>query len=114
MLQALTNSALDIYLQMSMDSPYLRSFLDSCSKESWFQAVSLVWKMPGIEAKQHEKFSIILQKLSKIRFVNWCFLEFSMCKLDFKLVYVYRYIWFIIIIHQQINALYMYMTKFSK
>ena len=65
--QALTNSALDIYLQMSMDSPYLRNFLDSCSNENWFQAISLVWKMPGIESKQHEKISIILQKLSKIR-----------------------------------------------
>ena len=65
--QALSVSAVDIYLQMSMESSLSRLFLESCSGEAWFRSVCLVWRMPGTDNKLLEKLSILLQKLSKIK-----------------------------------------------
>ncbi|XP_074650575.1 coiled-coil domain-containing protein 138-like [Tubulanus polymorphus] len=59
--------AMDVLLQMSMDSHILPSFLDTCSNETWFRACAMVVRMPNINPKIIEKLSVLLQKLSKIR-----------------------------------------------
>jgi len=59
---------LDIYILMCVETAVLQPFLAFCSTEAWFRAVSMVLKMPSLDIKQHEKLSVILQKLSKIRY----------------------------------------------
>lgn len=81
-------SAIDIYLQMSMESAALPSFLDSCSTETWFRTVSMAWRMPAVDEKVLEKLSIILQKLSKMRYIDSSisvviFRNFSPCLVGF-------------------------------
>ena len=65
--KAFMNTALDVYLHLSMESPVLSTFLASCSTDAWFRTVSIVFRMPNAEEKMLEKISIILQKLSKIK-----------------------------------------------
>ena len=60
-------SAMDIFLQMSADSPFQQTFLESCSNEACFRTVAMVLRAPSQDNKLLEKLSIILQKLSKIR-----------------------------------------------
>lgn len=61
------NSAIDIYLQLSMESEHLGAFLETCSNELWFRTTANVWKMSSSDQRVQEKLSIILQKLSKIK-----------------------------------------------
>ncbi len=71
-MQALAHSAVDVLLQMSMESAALPGFLESCSAEPLFRAASLLFRLPGAELKLTDKLSIIFQKLSKIRCVlSW-------------------------------------------
>ncbi|XP_051882162.1 coiled-coil domain-containing protein 138-like [Pristis pectinata] len=60
-------SAVDIILQMTMESRYLQNFLEACSNESWFRTCSMLLKSSKLEIQILEKLSIILQKLSKIK-----------------------------------------------
>ena len=60
---------LDIYLLMCVESGMLKPFLLSCSSESWFRSVAMVLKIPMLDHKQLEKISVLLQKLSKIKWV---------------------------------------------
>ncbi|XP_060574356.1 coiled-coil domain-containing protein 138-like isoform X1 [Ruditapes philippinarum] len=59
--------AMDIFLQMSTDSPFLPPFLESCSNETWFRTVAMVLRAPRQDMKLLERLSIVLQKLSKVR-----------------------------------------------
>lgn len=59
--------AMDIFLQMSTDSPFLPPFLESCSNETWFRTVAMVLRAPRQDLKLLERLSIVLQKLSKLR-----------------------------------------------
>ncbi|XP_052282387.1 coiled-coil domain-containing protein 138-like isoform X1 [Dreissena polymorpha] len=59
--------AMDIFLQMSTDSPFLPPFLESCSNETWFRTVAMVLRAPRPDTKLLERLSIVLQKLSKSR-----------------------------------------------
>ncbi|KAK3611226.1 hypothetical protein CHS0354_002122 [Potamilus streckersoni] len=59
--------AIDIFLQMSTDSPFLQPFLESCSTESCFRTMAMVLRAPRQDVKLMEKVSILLQKLSKLR-----------------------------------------------
>ncbi|XP_064607638.1 coiled-coil domain-containing protein 138-like [Liolophura sinensis] len=61
------SSAVDIYLQMSMESAFLQHFLDSCSNEHWFRTVAMALRSPNLDTQVLEKISIILQKLSKMK-----------------------------------------------
>ncbi|XP_072899676.1 coiled-coil domain-containing protein 138-like isoform X2 [Hemitrygon akajei] len=60
-------SAVDIILQMTMESRYLQDFLEACSSESWFRTCSMLLKSSKLEIQILEKLSIILQKLSKLK-----------------------------------------------
>lgn len=60
-------SAMDIFLQMSTDSPFQQPFLETCSTETWFRTIAMVLRAPSQDSKLLEKLSIILQKLSKFR-----------------------------------------------
>ncbi|XP_069747264.1 coiled-coil domain-containing protein 138-like isoform X2 [Narcine bancroftii] len=59
--------AVDIILQMTMESRYLQNFLDTCSNESWFCTCSMLLKSSKLEIHVLEKLSVVLQKLSKIK-----------------------------------------------
>ena len=61
---------LDIYMLMCVESTALAPFLTSCGTESWFRSVAMVLKIPSLDEKQLEKISVILQKLSKLRYVS--------------------------------------------
>ena len=65
--QPFMGPAMDLFLQMSSDSPFLTSFLESCSNETWFRTVAMVLRAPRQDNKLLERLSIVLQKLSKIR-----------------------------------------------
>lgn len=65
--QPFMNPAMDIFLQMSTDSPFLPPFLESCSNETWFRTVAMVLRAPRQDIKLLERLSIVLQKLSKLR-----------------------------------------------
>ncbi|KAF6020378.1 CCDC138 [Bugula neritina] len=69
---------LDIYILMCVETAVLQPFLAFCSTEAWFRAVSMVLKIPSLDIKQHEKLSVILQKLSKIRDNRKYFDQFSL------------------------------------
>ncbi|XP_071846901.1 coiled-coil domain-containing protein 138-like isoform X3 [Apostichopus japonicus] len=64
---AILAGAVDVFLQMSMESVYLLKFLESCCNEGWFQACSLLLKSTSLDLKILEKISILLQKLSKLK-----------------------------------------------
>lgn len=59
--------AMDIFLQMTTDSPFVPPFLESCSNETWFRTVAMVLRAPRQDVKILERLSIVLQNLSKIR-----------------------------------------------
>ncbi|XP_038055215.1 coiled-coil domain-containing protein 138-like [Patiria miniata] len=65
--KALMSSAVDVFLQMSMESAFTQEFLESCSTDVWFRACATVLRTPNLDPKVWEKLSIILQKLSKIK-----------------------------------------------
>ncbi|WAQ98235.1 CC138-like protein [Mya arenaria] len=50
--------AMDIFLQMSTDSPFLPPFLESCSNETWFRTVAMVLRAPRQDVKLLERLSI--------------------------------------------------------
>ncbi|CAM9275455.1 unnamed protein product [Lampetra planeri] len=60
-------STVDILMQLTGSSRYLKSFLDACSCEEFFQMASQLIKNPHLELQSLEKLSILLQKLSGIR-----------------------------------------------
>ena len=71
-LQLLTNAAVDIILQMCVESSTtLSTFIDMCSQPGTaaecFQKMALLWRVSTSEPNILEKVSIFLQKLSKIR-----------------------------------------------
>ncbi|KAK6172907.1 hypothetical protein SNE40_016474 [Patella caerulea] len=59
--------AVDILIQMSTDSPFASSFLESCSNEAWFRTIAMVLRTPVQEHRIMDCLSILLQKLSKIK-----------------------------------------------
>ncbi|XP_067842270.1 coiled-coil domain-containing protein 138-like isoform X2 [Heptranchias perlo] len=65
--KSLLYSAVDIILQMTMESRYLQHFLEACSNETWFCACSMLLRNSKLEVQILEKLSVILQKLSKIK-----------------------------------------------
>lgn len=65
--KALVSNSINVFLPLSMESPYLQPFLVSCSNEAWFRTVALVLRTTSLDNKVFEKLSIILQKLSKIK-----------------------------------------------
>ncbi|XP_041055517.1 coiled-coil domain-containing protein 138-like isoform X3 [Carcharodon carcharias] len=65
--KSLLYSAVDIILQMTMESRYLQHFLQACSNETWFRTCSVLLRNSKLEVQILEKLSIILQKLSKIK-----------------------------------------------
>uniref|UniRef100_H2YZL0 Coiled-coil domain-containing protein 138 n=1 Tax=Ciona savignyi TaxID=51511 RepID=H2YZL0_CIOSA len=79
--KALVGSAVDVMLQMAMESPLLPSFLDLCSCEPWFRAVASCLRSATTEQSTLEKLSIILQKLSKIKSNKKLFDSFSLGRL---------------------------------
>ncbi|MBN3274840.1 CC138 protein, partial [Polyodon spathula] len=65
--KGLLSAALDILLQMSMETRLLNPFLEACSNEEFFRTFSLLLRNPKLEVLLLEKISIILQKLTKIK-----------------------------------------------
>ncbi|XP_067889887.1 coiled-coil domain-containing protein 138-like isoform X2 [Heterodontus francisci] len=65
--KSLLHSAVDIILQMTMESRYLQHFLEACSNETWFRTCSMLLRNSKLEVQILEKLSVILQKLSKIK-----------------------------------------------
>jgi len=71
-LQLLTNAAIDVILQMCLESSTtLSAFIDMCSQSDTaaecFQKMALLWRVSTSEPNLLEKVGIFLQKLSKIR-----------------------------------------------
>lgn len=72
--KALLNDAIDVLMQMAMESVFLPLFLEQCSKEEWFRAFSSSIRdmassieKPSFKPDVLEKICVILQKLSKIK-----------------------------------------------
>ncbi|VDI66223.1 Hypothetical predicted protein [Mytilus galloprovincialis] len=65
--KAFMGAAMDIFLQLSADTPFQTPFLESCGNEQWFRTVAMVLRAPTQDNKLLEKLSIILQKLSKFK-----------------------------------------------
>ncbi|XP_078078942.1 coiled-coil domain-containing protein 138-like [Mustelus asterias] len=65
--KSLLCSAVDIILQMTMESRYLQHFLQACSTETWFCTCSMLLRNSKLEIQILEKLSVILQKLSKLK-----------------------------------------------
>nr|XP_006009609.1 PREDICTED: coiled-coil domain-containing protein 138 [Latimeria chalumnae] len=65
--KGLLSNAVDIFLQMTVESRYLQHFLEACSNEDFFRCCSMLLRNPKLEVQALEKISIILQKLSKIK-----------------------------------------------
>jgi len=60
-------AAMDIFFQLSADTPFQTPFLESCNNEQWFRTDAMVLRAPTQDNKLLEKLSIILQKLSKYK-----------------------------------------------
>ncbi|CAI9535501.1 unnamed protein product [Staurois parvus] len=65
--RGLVSGVLDILLQLSMETRFLKPFLESCSTESFFRTCAVLLKDPKVDVQILEKLSIVLQKLSKVR-----------------------------------------------
>ncbi|XP_078514251.1 coiled-coil domain-containing protein 138 [Lissotriton helveticus] len=65
--KGLLSSALDVLLQMTSESRYLKPFLEACSNESFFRTCALLLRHPKLDGHILEKLSILLQKLSRIK-----------------------------------------------
>ncbi|XP_063314101.1 coiled-coil domain-containing protein 138 [Pelobates fuscus] len=65
--RGLASYVLDILLQLSMETRFVRPFLESCSSESFFKTSAILLKDPKVDIQTLEKLSIVLQKLSKVR-----------------------------------------------
>ncbi|XP_077984330.1 coiled-coil domain-containing protein 138-like [Glandiceps talaboti] len=76
--KAMASNAVDVFLQMSMESGVLSPFLERCSTEIWFRTCSLLLRTPNLNVKMLEKLSIILQKLSKFKSNKRYFEVFSL------------------------------------
>ena len=78
--KTLLSNAVDLMLQMSAESSLLPTFLEQCSTESWFRAVSSAVRTVGQanDTAALEKLSVILQKLSKIKSNKRFFESFSL------------------------------------
>nr|XP_039272490.1 coiled-coil domain-containing protein 138-like [Styela clava] len=84
--KALIGDAIDVILQMSMESALLPAFLEQCSTEQWFRtfsstlrsAIGSLDKSSSPNTVIIEKLSIILQKLSKVKTNRKYFDAFSM------------------------------------
>ncbi|XP_028406422.1 coiled-coil domain-containing protein 138-like [Dendronephthya gigantea] len=63
----LLESAIDVTLQMSMESDVVTEFLIRCSTSNFFNVCTNLLQEKGLQLKIVEKLSIILQRLSKIR-----------------------------------------------
>jgi hypothetical protein len=80
------NSAIEIYLLLSIESKYLDKFLESCSNELWFSNISIIFRNSNIVSSSSiqtntgmnsvnlnikivEKLSVLLQKLSTLKLV---------------------------------------------
>ncbi|XP_034550402.1 coiled-coil domain-containing protein 138-like isoform X2 [Notolabrus celidotus] len=61
------HTPVDILMQLTEQSRYLNTFLESCSCEEFFHTASRLLKNPRLELSSLEKLSILLQKLSSIR-----------------------------------------------
>ncbi|XP_070554415.1 coiled-coil domain-containing protein 138-like isoform X2 [Ptychodera flava] len=79
--KALVSNAVDVFLQMSMESALLPQFLDSCCTEIWFRTCSSLLRTPNLNVKMLEKLSIILQKLSKYKLNKKYFEVYSIGKI---------------------------------
>ncbi|CAB4003034.1 coiled-coil domain-containing 138-like, partial [Paramuricea clavata] len=65
--KVLLEFAVDVTLQMSMESDVVAEFLTRCSTSDFFNVCTNLLQEKGLELKILEKLSIILQRLSKIR-----------------------------------------------
>lgn len=65
--KVLLEFAVDVILQMSMESDVVAEFLTRCSTSDFFNVCTNLLQEKGLELKILEKLSIILQRLSKIR-----------------------------------------------
>ncbi|XP_062513554.1 coiled-coil domain-containing protein 138-like [Corticium candelabrum] len=65
--KGLLAGAVDVFLQLSMESSLLPRFLESCSNEEFFHSCSTLLRDSKLDTKLQEKLCIILQRLSKIR-----------------------------------------------
>ncbi|XP_062831485.1 coiled-coil domain-containing protein 138 isoform X4 [Anolis carolinensis] len=65
--KGLLSNAIDSLLQMTTESRFLRRFLEACSNEAFFRTCSVLLRNPKLDTQILEKFSILLQKLSKIK-----------------------------------------------
>ena len=68
--QTLLSSCSDMMLQLSMESRILDDFLRACSTDVWFRQCAVILRSPTVERNITEKLSIVLQKLSKIKYVK--------------------------------------------
>ncbi|XP_050777915.1 coiled-coil domain-containing protein 138 isoform X5 [Gopherus flavomarginatus] len=76
--RGLLSNAIDGLLQMTMESGFLQPFLEACSNESFFRTCSVLLRNPKLDLLIVEKLSIILQKLSRIKWhITW---KQSFCK----------------------------------
>lgn len=66
--KGLLNYAVDVMMQMSMESPYLSSFLESLSTEVWLKTLYELFQAKLADTNLMEKLSIVLQRLSKIKY----------------------------------------------
>ncbi|XP_074948114.1 coiled-coil domain-containing protein 138 isoform X3 [Phalacrocorax aristotelis] len=65
--RVLLSSALDVLLQMTMESGSLQPFLEACSNESFFCTCSVLLRSSKLDTQILEKLCVILQKLSRIK-----------------------------------------------
>ncbi|NWX14481.1 CC138 protein, partial [Aegotheles bennettii] len=65
--RVLLSSALDVLLQMTMESVSLQPFLEACSNESFFRTCSVLLRSSKLDIQILEKLCVILQKLSRIK-----------------------------------------------
>ncbi|XP_030425178.1 coiled-coil domain-containing protein 138 isoform X3 [Gopherus evgoodei] len=76
--RGLLSNAIDGLLQMTMESGFLQPFLEACGNESFFRTCSVLLRNPKLDLLIVEKLSIILQKLSRIKWhITW---KQSFCK----------------------------------
>lgn len=60
-------AVVDVLMQLTQQSSYLKSFMEACSCDEFFHTVSQILRSPHLELDLLEKMCILLQKLSTIR-----------------------------------------------
>eukprot|EP00794_Sanderia_malayensis_P007597 gene7597-8437_t len=63
--KGLLNLAVDVLMQMTVESPYMSSFLESLSTYTWIKTFFELFQTKWAETDLMEKISILLQRLSK-------------------------------------------------